>query len=472
MRLLYAADLPIIASPDHGDYAELATLLKQERTSNNNVGFIFGGASLAPSPLASFDSGSHIIDILNLLSPDVMGVTKREFSYFEDELILRSYEASFPLLLSNAIDLYTQEPLDGIYAQLLVSKGNVNLGFISILAPQITEEYLLQRISIHSPQSSVERRATVLREEGADVIILLHSDAFDFIPDALNKGIIDLAIQSDPNNVVPSEQRIQVHPNQITIDKVGYAAVIDVQIKDNGQPKALISSELKELASYEPDPSILATLEHYQKRLESQLSVSLATVKTPFSTRRNIVRLEESGFGNFIADALRNEVNSDIAIINGGVIRGEREYLANYVFTQQDLLLELPFRARLVVLNVTGEDIKQALENGVSQYADAKGRFPQVSGIRFSFSPNQPIGQRTSKITINNEPIDLSKTYVVATTDYLHNGGDGYTMFKQYKRDFEKAPTSPLIADIVARTIKRNNNLTFVVSERIIKLDK
>ena len=112
LTVLYAAELPLINNPPHGSYANLASLVKQTRDTQQPSLFLFGGGSLAPSMLSSFDRGAHIIDILNTIEPDAMGIAKREFSYFEDELTLRAYEAAFPLVLSNVTDPLTGRELE------------------------------------------------------------------------------------------------------------------------------------------------------------------------------------------------------------------------------------------------------------------------------------------------------------------------------------------------------------------------
>lgn len=469
--LVYAADLPIIGSPNHGDYAELATLLEQQRAANgDNLLFVFGGASLAPSPLASFDSGSHIVDILNNLEPDVMSITKREFSYFEDELILRSYEAAFPLLLSNAIDKETGQPLDGIYTELIVNKQNASIGFISIVSPYISAEYLLKRLEISEPEDAVVEVAKRLRREGADVIVLLHSNMFNFIQPVLEQGIIDVSIQSEPNNVgqvIPTDQR---HPNQLVVDDLGAAAVIQLTFSHNEDTKdtsVSVKQELIELDSLVPNVSIAQIINRYQSRLNAQLKQQIATISRPFSTMREVVRTRESVFGSFMTDAMRAEGQADIALINSGTIRGEQEYAAGFPFTRRDLLHELPFRSRLVVIEITGEQIIQALENGVSQYEVTKGRFPQVSGLSFSVNLTAQVNQRISNVQVGKTPIQADKRYLVATSDYLFSGGDGYTMFDGAVRKFENAPTAPLISEVVGRAIQRAGDINPAEQGRI-----
>lgn len=468
ITIVYAADLPIIDAPNHGDYAELATLLGQQRTQTEHpVSFIFGGASLAPSPLASFDSGSHIVDILNLLNPDVMNITKREFSYFEDELILRSYEAAFPFLLSNVTDRYTNQPLDGIYQEVLIETTNVTLGVISVVAPNIKDEYLLERAIIHDPETSLRTHASNIREQGADIVILLHSDDLEFIPATIEEGLIDFSIQSKLNNARQGIEQSKRHKNQIVIEELGVAAIIEVKRPSTESVVEVDKIEIR-LDTLTPDAEVSDLIKRYQRRLDSQLNRKIASVGAAFETSRTTVRTSESAFGNLLTDAIKDESKADAALINGGIIRGEHEYAAGDDFTRRDLLLELPFRTRLVVLRVSGQMIVDALENGVSQLEKLKGRFPQVSGLQYEVNSSAPVGQRISNVLIGEAPLREEKSYVLATSDYLFNGGDGYTMFSKAERLYENAPTTPLLSDVLERKISTTGVVNPTTQGRII----
>ncbi len=137
--------------------------------------------------------------------------------------------------------------------------------------------------------------------------------------------------------------------------------------------------------------------------------------------------------GNLIADAMREGVGADIAITNGGGIRGDRTYDAGTVLTRKDVLTELPFGNVTVLLELSGADVLAALENGVSQVEKKAGRFPQVSGLTFSYKPSADVGARIDAVKIGDKPLDPAATYTVATNDYMANGGDGYAALKKGK---------------------------------------
>ena len=137
--------------------------------------------------------------------------------------------------------------------------------------------------------------------------------------------------------------------------------------------------------------------------------------------------------GNIVADAIRSACDADLSIISGGIIRGNKIYKPGHNITMKDLFVEMPFGNINVCVEMTGKNILEALENGVSQFEGKAGRFPQVSGMKVAFDETMPVGSRIQNVTVGDDPIDNDKVYKVATVDYMLNGGDGYHMFKQGK---------------------------------------
>ena len=101
--------------------------------------------------------------------------------------------------------------------------------------------------------------------------------------------------------------------------------------------------------------------------------------------------------------------------------------------TRKDILTELPFGNVTVLAEVAGTDLLAALENGVSQVEDTAGRFPQVSGLGFTYEPSRPPGARIVEVTMGGSPLDPARTYRLATNDYLLGGGDGYASLTRGK---------------------------------------
>ena len=176
-----------------------------------------------------------------------------------------------------------------------------------------------------------------------------------------------------------------------------------------------------------PDPETQKMVEALKDKLDKSLNVEIGTTETPLDSRRNVVRTEEAAIGDLIADAMRGANGADIAITNGGGIRGDKQYAAGTVLTRRDILTELPFGNVTVVTQITGQQVNEALENGVSQVEDGAGRFPQVSGLKMVVDLKQPAGSRVVSVTVGDKPLDPAATYKVATNDFMLHGGDGYT---------------------------------------------
>jgi 5'-nucleotidase len=118
--------------------------------------------------------------------------------------------------------------------------------------------------------------------------------------------------------------------------------------------------------------------------------------------------------------------------MNGGSIRAD-EIIRPGALTKRDVLSILPFKNRVVKVELSGATLRAGLEHGVARSSeDAEpGRFPQVSGVRFTFDGRRPAGSRIVDLSINGNPLDAKKIYTLATSDYVAlDGGDGYEMLK------------------------------------------
>ena len=155
-----------------------------------------------------------------------------------------------------------------------------------------------------------------------------------------------------------------------------------------------------------------------------------AETATALDTRGRAAATGETAFGNLLADAMRAATGADIALSNGGGIRGDTVYPPGTRITRKMVLTELPFGNKTVVLRLTGAQVREALENGVSRAGHGSGRFPQVSGLAFSFDTREPAGARVTGVTVGGVPLEDGKSYTLATNDFLARGGDGYAVFQ------------------------------------------
>lgn len=192
------------------------------------------------------------------------------------------------------------------------------------------------------------------------------------------------------------------------------------------------------------DPTAAAMVKKYKDQLSAKLDVRVGRVSGTFPRGGSpaVERSGETPMGNYIADLMRAKYKTDFAIQNGGGIRDTfpaRTYIPAATglvrtgtgpldVTLGDAFTVFPFGNQLATTVVTGANLWKALENGVGGNFPGDGRFPQVSGFKFSFDASKPIGSRIVEVTrLDGTPIAKdSKEYTLTTLDFLIYGGDGY----------------------------------------------
>jgi len=178
------------------------------------------------------------------------------------------------------------------------------------------------------------------------------------------------------------------------------------------------------------------------------------------------VRLREAAFGNLVADAIRAATGADVALVNGGGLRGNKDYPAGANITARDVFSEMPFGNVVLVLEAKGSDLKAILEHGLSRAGTEFGGFPQVSGVKVVYDPVKPVGQRVESVLIGEWPLDPNRTYRLAVNDFLAAGGDGYTMLANLKRIVD-TNAGPLMAGVVIDYIKQKATVAPRVEGRL-----
>jgi len=215
------------------------------------------------------------------------------------------------------------------------------------------------------------------------------------------------------------------------------------------------------------DAAVTAKIEEYNNLLSKELDIKIGKTITELDSRKKTVRTEEAAIGNLIADAMRDGVGADIGFANGGGIRANKIYAPGTVITRGDILTELPFGNVVVKLELSGAQVWDALENGVSQVENGAGRFPQVSGMSFVWNPKAQGGSRVISAKIGGQPLNKGRNYTVATNNYAASGGDGYSVFKKGKVIID-ASGATLLASMVMNYIKVKGTVSPKVEGRIV----
>lgn len=199
------------------------------------------------------------------------------------------------------------------------------------------------------------------------------------------------------------------------------------------------------------DEVIHAVLEETNKEMDQLLSQVIGWTDVFLNGEREYVRRGETNLGKLVAEAMRTATGADGAIMNGGGIRTSIE--AGEI-TWGDILNVLPFDNFVVLKEIKGLDLIQALEHGVALYPDISGRYPQVAGIDFSFAPDKEPGNRLIEVTIAGQELEPEKMYKIAVNDFIAAGGDGYIMLEKCRVLREFGALDNIVVEFIQENMK------------------
>jgi 5'-nucleotidase / UDP-sugar diphosphatase len=456
-----------------GGFAPLMTLLKQERAKAPGAITTLGGDLIASSMMSGITKGTQMIELTNAIGMDIAVVGNHELDFGSEIFKQRVAESRYPWLGTNVLGA------DGkIYGQLVgtVTRkvGDITVGFFGVLTPDTTH--------LSSPGADMKfapvmetARATVkqLRDGGADLVVALThlnlSEDRELVREVKGIDVILGGHDHDP---------MAIFEGGTLILKAGFdghylgVAQIDVE-KTQGQrgPQVRVLPRewrLVSTAGVAPDPQIAALVKTHEDKLDTALLVPVGKTAVALDSRRAAVRRQETAIGNLISDAIREFTKADAAITNGGGIRGDRTYEAGMTLTRKDVLTELPFGNLTMLLEISGADLRMALEESLSQVEDLAGRFPHLSGMKLVFDARRPKMDRIVSVEVGGKPLDPRATYRLAVNEYIAGGGDGYASLKKGKSIID-ASAATLMANVVMDYITAKGTISPAVEGRVVE---
>ncbi|EAQ64980.1 2'3'-cyclic-nucleotide 2'-phosphodiesterase [Marinomonas sp. MED121] len=458
--LVFSSNLPdILISADQPNLSRLSGFVNQlKKEHKDSVLFIHGGDSLFPNALSNYDSGAHMIDVLNHMHVDLFAVNQREFANGVDQLTLRSNEASFPMVLSNFKDSRTHELVEGLLPSYQLMVEGINFGFIVILDESINRTYLQGEVEVEGVALSVQKLAKELRETGSDKVILItESDVLESEPnESFNSLDLILVAKEGADRLDASVTPIRVYSGGHDGD------LALVEFKDiNSEPEVRIASYRESQESVQ----VSQTLQRYLDRLNIILEYELGVLVKPLSSIRSHIRTQEAAIGNLFADSMREYTSADLAIINSGSIRGYQEYSVGQTVKRADINRELPFGDHIFTIKVNKDEILAMMENSLSQVEDLSGRFLQISGFKVSYDLSRDPFDRVLEISVDDRPLE-NRDYSLVLSGYLLKGGDEYQVFKDKSESYTLKETR-LLWTIVSDYIEKRKGVDIVTDGRL-----
>ena len=465
-----------------GGTARLVTAIADARARSNNAILVDGGDQFQGTLFYTYYKGAMSAEFMNKLGYDAMTVGNHEFD--DGPEVLKGFveTVDFPILMSNA-DI-SGEPLlkDIIQKSVVIEKGGEKLGLIG-LTPHDTDELASPgpNVIFTDPVGAVQAEVDKLTEAGVTKIIVLSHSGYGVDKEiAAGTTGVDVIVGGHSNTYLSNASDDAEGPYPTMVGKTAIVSAyaygkflgeLNVTFDDAGEVTEASGEPLIMDAAVAEDEGTVARITELAVPLEEIRQKVVAETAEAIDGDRNACRAQECTMGNLVADAMLARVADQgvtIAITNGGGLRSSID--AGEV-TMGEVLTVLPFQNTLSTFQAPGSALIAALENGLSQYEDGAGRFPQVAGLKYSFDVSQPVGSRVSEVMVKAgegwAPIEPETVYGIVTNNYVRNGGDGYKMFAteaQNAYDF-----GPDLADVTAEYLAANTPYTPYLDGRITK---
>ena len=409
-----------------GGSAKAAWLFQEAERRNPNTLILDGGDSPYNTDLANLSLGQSSVDVMNAQGYDATVLGNHDFDYSFENLLSLAERAEYAMLSANT---YWK---DGSYPEqfapyIVKEVGGVDVAIVGLTddgSKATTHFSNTQDIEFHD-QWEVGQDVVAKADAESDVVILLSHlhGANNDVPVKLDGIDMEIGGGNDifgrPLNI---EDTVVVNPGGVgTCVNQTNLNVKDGEVLGYTFNQIILSSDVPEVEA------VNEIIVGYQADLDAQMEEVIGQCASDIAWSSPLVRTQESPLGNLAADALRDYCDADIAIQNGGGIRAG---LTAGDVTVGDVFAMLPFDNKVTLIEVTGQTVWDALENGVADYPELNGKFPQVSGIQYTFDGAKPAGERIVSVTLaDGTPLDLEGWYTLACNDFMCGGGDGYTMF-------------------------------------------
>ena len=436
-----------------GGAARLLTAINQTRDAlkaeGKNVLLLNAGDNFQGSLFYTTYKGTVEAEVLNAMKFDAMTVGNHEFDDSEDGLAGFLDKVQFPVVTANVVATAASKIGDRVKPSIVLEVGGQKIGIVGAVANDTAELATPgPNITIAEDVAKISEQVQKLKQDGVNKIIALTHVGYprdlEFIakiPD------VDVVVGGHSHTLLSNTDQKAEGPYPTLVDNPGgykvpvvqagqyskYLGDLRVVFDDSGVVKESKGDPILIDSSFKPDEATLKRIDELKAPIEALKSKVVGTSEGPIEGDRKVCRVKECSMGNLVADATLARVKDQgvtIAFANSG---GLRSSIDSGDVSMGEVLTVLPFQNTVATFQLKGEDIRAALENGVSQIDDGAGRFMQVSGMKYSFDRSKPAGSRVTAVEVKEGdafvPLDPAKTYTVAANNYVRTGGDGFKVF-------------------------------------------
>lgn len=400
---------------------------------------LFSGDAFNPSMTSTTTFGKHMVPALNAIGIHTACYGNHDFDFGVDNLISMASSNNFPWLISNVTDKKTGRPLaEGLTTRMLDFHGR-KIGLIGL----VEKEWLVTLATIDPDDVEYEdfcpcarRLATQLKtQQGAEIVIALTHMR---VPndELLAHEIAEVDIILGGHDHHYDVKPVGPHGTYVLKSGTDFRDMTELRLlfTDDGTAKpfkVLQHTHVEIFSSITEDPEVSVFVEECESKVRDAMNKVVGETAVDLDCRFSSIRTMETNIGNFITDVMLKGMKADLAVLNSGTLRADAIIEAGPI-RMRDLVNILPMLDELCLLQLTGEQILQVLENSVSQYPRLEGRFAQVSGVTFTFDAKGSPGSRVLRDTvkIGGAALEHQRCYKLCTKDYLRQGKDGYDVFR------------------------------------------
>ena len=449
-----------------GGIARMATLIKRIRAENDGLGrrtlVLVAGDILQGTPMSTVFHGEPDVEALNAVGVNGLAVGNHEFDFGLENFQALRQRARFPFISSNLVwkdsgrtvcdpavslrvtDRVSLTVIGATTDQLLTSTKPDNVALLNVVDPVVTVREAYERGSEQGP-----------------VILLSHSkaEADEELARAV-PGLLAIIGGHDQILLNPCKQIGGVFVFQ-AFEKGRYLGRFDVEFDpQTGKAAAAGWTYMAITAEIPEDPEIKALVESYHGRLDQQFKQVIGKSRVFMDGEREHIRYEETTLGNFVTDIMRDYTGADLALLNAGSLRAS---IDQGPITLEEVFNAMPYENELVKVDLRGDEIIQVLRRAVmSTRQEEDGGFLHVSGLRFKVKGKTPVD-----ILAGGKPLEPGSSYVVAITDFMASGGDGYDLLKTKAAQKTGSPLRELIVD----SIRQRGEVSARKEGRIVRFD-
>ncbi len=431
--------------------AKLKTAMETKKAENANTLVLDAGDAMQGANLVTLSDGATAVKVLNALGYDAMTAGNHEFDYGLETLMVNKAGLEFPMVVCNVtkedgtplLDPYIIKEVDGIKVAIV--------GFATPETTYKSHPDNTKGLKFEAPAEAAKRVVKEL-EGKADILVGVgHLGEEGEYPASTVAEVGGFAVIVDGHSHSTYEEGMLVADTLIVSagEKTKNLGVVTLGFdKDNKLVSKKATLVTKDMAAeIEPDAEVAKLIEEIRAENAKIEEVVVAKTDVVLNGERVFVRTGETNLGNILTASLLDVSKADVALTNGGGIRASIEVGD---ITKGEILTVLPFGNTVRVIELTGADLKAAIENGVKGYPEPSGGFPHIAGMTVEFDATKEAGSRVTSLKVNGEEVVLDKVYTLATNDFLVAGGDDYKMFKGKKVVGEYGAMDEVMIDFMA----------------------